>query len=224
MAIVDGLLIVLLVLLPVAAFLIVSQMGEDWLTGRLCGGVRFQEFQAEPVDENELPQSVAQFFGQHTGEMLGLGFECLGDYRLIHAPGVAHSRFFVSGDRRELAAIEVCGSKRTYALFSVFEDGTFLQSSPMRARKLPATAEVPLEYHHVPGASVEQLWQEHAAAAEQYERDHDCKRLKIEPERWGEVAAYAHRLDGWRLCSKGMSARPPMPLGREQVRRRVGLK
>lgn len=190
----------------------------------LVRGKRLRDTVFHSVTPSKLRTAAAEHFQRHTPGMLELGFELIGDYRLLHHSGISHSRYFLSPDRRCLGEIFASKEARGYCLLSVFEDGHYLETTTLNRESVA----VPTCQNLVDAEGIE-LWQLDIASVEKvhqfqrqriakYEEERSCSPRELTADGFEEVVNHgkrsarsllwrSFRLDPPRTVSKPRAAR-----------------
>jgi hypothetical protein len=97
-------------------------------------------------------------------------------------------------------------------LFSVFDDGTYLESANTKPPKL-LQSNVPVRLSFLPNASALELFEQHCDQVRELEAEKGIHVLHFTAEQYQEVASYGHRLSGWELHQQGVMWTGPQGIG-----------
>lgn len=165
---------------------------------------RHREFVREPVQPDQLPRRARSYFDQRTPELRRLGFQYLGDVKLISQTGT-FLRQFLSEDGLTLALLE-SGASNRFSFDSLASDGTYLETVSTDISLL-LDESLPMQTQIMAGAPIAQLVWRYSASGE-------AEALPIEVDDVGPMLDYGHRIHGWSAFRKGLIKYPPSPLPR----------
>jgi hypothetical protein len=176
----------------------------------LIRGRRVGDWLFEPVEFDQLSAKTLAHFERFTPEMRELGFEPIRDYRLRRYPGSVIARYFLSPDGKTVGEISDYLGQRAYSFFTVFDDGTYLETSACRSAYSPPESRLLVINVHS-DASVAELYArhlEHVCVHAGY--THCCARaLQLTPSELDEAANYGRRLVHAHVLWRSRPVQPP---------------
>jgi hypothetical protein len=176
----------------------------------------FREFDIKSVAVSSLSSKFRRYLKKHSPWFEELGFSHLGDFQLLPEPESLQARVFLSEGGRCFGELCDRSGLHMYTFVSVFSDGTYLESAPIKPPKRQPLDSVPLRFSYLPGASVVELYEHHREQARQFEEASGAYILRFAPEQWPDVANYGHRLSGWDQHEQGFKWSAPKGIGQER--------
>lgn len=176
-----------------------------------------RDYVFEPVGPRQIPAEMRQFINEYTPGFLRIGFEALGDYQLLPPPLAKFARYFSSPDDHCFGAIVGQHDVQIYLLFSVLEDGTYIETAPLDAKHASKPRSDKLKFVLLADMPIDELYEYHMAAVRMYCDELGCDVLRFAPEQFREVSHYGHRLASWDLFHQGRKRGPPTPNGSEEL-------
>lgn len=163
----------------------------------------------DPLEERKLPRIFRKYVQRETPEMERHGFALIGDYLIYPEPYALHSRAFLSHDGTCFGYLAEKSKVCFYGFLSVFEDGTYLETSPLElGRTLPAP-DAPIRFATLPNAPVDTLAAFHRDEVARIEQLQETRVLEFSADQYAEVTEYGLRLSDWDLYQQGERWTPP---------------
>jgi hypothetical protein len=159
----------------------------------LSRGRPIGEWLFEPVDFDGLPRRTLEHFDEFTPAMQKLAFERIRDYCLRRFPGRVFVRYFVAADGKTFGEISDYLGERAYGFFSLFDDGTYLETTATRSSHEPPQEGRLMLYTH-PEASVAELYALHREHAVVHAEHTASVTIELTPENLDAAANYGRRL------------------------------
>lgn len=160
---------------------------------KLRRGRRLRDWLFEPVDPARLRKATAEYFDRVGLQMEELGFEHLGDYRLSRVPNSLDARFLIADDGVSFGSVSDCSGSRSYDFFSIFDDGTYLETTGTTCLYNPPTGDRFELYNH-PDVAVHELYEKHQEHVRNCERRRGCSVVEVTPEDLDAVANYGRNV------------------------------
>jgi hypothetical protein len=178
-----------------------------------CVERRYREYVFERLEPAALPSACRKFFSKHTPTLEKLGFQCVGDFRLLPPPIPELVRVFASPGGKCFANIIEHFNVRCVGFVSMTTDGVYLESATLEASSEGPDPSVPLRFQFLGNIALVEALQKHRQFVLDYEAQHDTEVLACQPDEFRFVLEYGHRLAGWDLYRKGRrrTAPPPLP-------------
>ena len=210
-----GYLLGLIVIVLVTSVVVnVASLAGFYKLGRhLLARSGVEEFALEMVPD--MPPDSARRLETAAVALCGLGFEWIGNYRTRAGGETTWVQAFLSADARTFATLSEVPQRQPYVLFSIFENGAYLESNATACPEFSHTADGLLEFNALPEASAAELWQSHVAALSERRILSGDDVLEWAPEQYREVAVYVHRLLAWGQRGAERACQPEFSLGRE---------
>jgi hypothetical protein len=173
-----------------------------------------REYEFTPVDLHEVGDPIREHFESATPDLLRLGFEPLGDFRLKPEPIEVHDRIFLSDDGEVLACVCVVLDTGSVALISVLDDGTCIHTSSVQDPH-PELATIPedrLCIIYRPSLSVADLHTSHRESVREQARTNSTRVMRFRADQFRAVLVYDQRIfNRWRYRHGGLDSVPPLP-------------
>lgn len=191
-----NLMAVLNVVMPILIFVGVSCLSHV-LTIKIASWLpqsKVEPWLYEPIVAADLPARQLAYFERFTPEIMGLGFQPLGDFVMKRSRwSLSCSRFFLSRDGEVLVALEHWHPVKGISAVSLLADGRYVEvSTHAHIPKVPA--DIPMLLANVreqsPSAVLES--QQHLVAT--YSETIGTVALPMTEEDYPEVLNYGHRL------------------------------
>ncbi len=205
----DSMLVVILIVVFVS-IIFAGLAGAVNLFKKLQYRLEFHDYQFEPMEPMMLPPRASHHFEQHTPRLEILGFHRIGDFQLQPAPCPAVARYFISRDGCIFGGLDDYEGTRTYSFFSIFEDGTYLETGKAHPIAQPRGDMDRLRFVFVPEGSIDEVYQRHCKAIERFQKKHGGL-LAFDTDQFKEVVEYGHRLVHWSAFRQGLAYAPPTP-------------
>lgn len=205
----DSMLVVILIVV-VVSIIVAGLAGAINLLQKFQYRLEFHNYQFEPLVPMMLSPRASQHFEQHTPRLEVLGFHRIGDFQLQPAPCHAVARYFISRDGCIFGGLDDYEGIRTYSFFSVFEDGTYLETGKAQPIAQSGGDRDRLRLVFVPEGSIDEVYQRHCKAIKRYQKTHGGL-LAYDTEQFKEVVEYGHKLVRWSAFRQGLAYAPPTP-------------
>ncbi len=205
----DSMLIVILIV-GFVSILVAGLVGTIKLLKRLQYRLEFHDYQFEPLVPMMLPARTSHHFEEHTPRLEVLGFHRIGDFQLQPTPCPAVARYFISRDGCIFGGLDDYEGICTYSFFSVFQDGTYLETGKAHPIAQPRSDMDRLRFVFVSEGSIDEVYQRHRKAIERFQKKHGGL-LSYDVEQFREVVEYGHRLVRWSAFRQGLAYAPPTP-------------
>lgn len=163
----------------------------------------FRECVGEPLEERKLPRQFRKYLAENTPAVERLRFRKVGDFLIHPEPLALRARSFLSEGGRCFAYLAQQRNFYFYGFISVFEDGTYLETSPLTPTNNQPDPLSPIRFSFLPKAPVSDLFEFHRAEVARIESLNNTRVLQFAPEQYVEVVRYGHRLTGWDLYKRG---------------------
>ena len=175
----------------------------------------FREYECASVPLKAFPPALREYAEDHTATLGELRFQHIDDFRLLSDPNALFSRAFISQGGRCFAAIAGNQTSQAICFSSVFDDGTYLESTNLDQPKREADPSAPLVFQFVSTESVVDLFESHRERVHELETERSTQALVSTADDYQDVTRYAQRLVGWDLHQRGIIWTPPVgrPVG-----------
>lgn len=200
--------LVVMLIVVVVSLIVGGLAGAATLLNKLQFRMEFHEYLFEPMVPTMLPPRTSRHFEEHTPRMEVLGFMRIGDFQLQQPPCPATARYFASRDGRIFGGLDDYEGIRTYSFFSVFEDGTYLETGKSHPIAQPRGDIDRLRFVFVPDASIDEVYRRHCKAIKRFQKKHGCA-LAYDVDQFREVVEYGHKLVRWSAFRQGLAYAPP---------------
>ncbi len=171
-------------------------------------GRRIGDWLFEPVEFDQLGAKTLEHFERFTPAMRELGFEPIRDYRLRRYPGSVIARYFISPDGKTFGEISDYLGQRAYSFFSVFDDGTYLETTTTRSLYPPPESRLLVIYAHSDD-SVPELYARHLEHVCEHADYGRCGPVPLTPSELDEAANYGRRLVHGHVFWRTRRVQPP---------------
>jgi hypothetical protein len=174
---------------------------------------KYRPYVFEPLGSEDVPANVRRHFERHTPALMQLGFQRVGDFRLLPPPIPEVARVFISGEGRCFAAVAQHAEINYVAFTSMTADGTYFESATLESSGDGPSASVPLRFQYLGAVPLAVAYARHQRFVGEHEAAHGDEAVVCRPEDFRHVLEYGHRLAGWDLFHKGRrkTAPPPLP-------------
>ena len=174
---------------------------------------KYRDYSWTPLP-NGPPRRLRSFAEQHTQQMLDLGLQTAGDFRLRRAPMPTSVRVFTSAEGDLVGLLECVGPFRAVAFNTIFDDGAGLETS-----NLTTTAVKPglapqgkhLWFNVQSGATPAAAHASHRKAIEYVQFFTGAAPLCFPLEDFRRPIDHIHRINYWRMYEEGLASPPRLP-------------
>lgn len=179
----------------------------------MVDGKQFRELLFQLIHDAEYPPEMTLYVRRLTPKLEDLGFSVMNDYLLADSPRRGYGRYLLSRDRKVFVVIyqlwtALAPEVRCFAMVSVLNDGTYVQSNPV-----PRPLDVPdppphLVMEYLSRANARALFDHHCQAVAREEAARGAMALPLNPDQVIKASRFGHR-QSWRyLESLGLASMP----------------
>ncbi len=174
----------------------------------------FRAYEFVKVNYLRLDESIREQFELHTGPLLKMGFDLIGDYRLKPEPIEVHDRFFLSPDGETLAAICALLETGSVCFISVLEDGTCVDTcsaeNPDPERTFEPADQTCLSY--VVEEPIKVVYAHHVKTLKEVCAKHGTSVMRFQSNQFKEIVTYDQRIQCRVHYRRGdLDNEPPAP-------------
>jgi hypothetical protein len=162
------------------------------------------------------PWWLRQYIEQHTPELVALGFQQEGDFRLRGFPMPTFVRLFTSDDGETIGLLESVGHIQSIAFQTVFEDGSALETSNAitTAFKQGLSPQGKhLWFNLLTNATAAQAYASHRGIVQHCSRLSRAAPISFSRDAFRLPVNHIHRINFWQMFEEGLVS-PPRLAGR----------
>lgn len=176
---------------------------------------QFGCLEAMPIDTLSLPDDIKNYFRDNHPLIEELGFEMVGDYRVVHGSTPIYARYYWHPDDGTFTEVAVCqtgiiisliesANARSVTFISVFNDGTCIQTGNAKGPDKPLASLDQLRLIYRPCLTPAQLLNEHRTIVDDYCNEANTQMLEYPPEQLASVSEYYAQMQRELWVDKGI--------------------